>query len=310
MPAFTSLALAVGLGVSAAGAYTSYQGQQTAKQGAQQAQQGAMIQAEAARQQAEISKEQAGSSVQFAGKERDINILASQQSIDASNKSFDINKGIIAGQQDIEVQKQKAMELDARRQQLEVIRNQQRGRALSLTTGVAQGGSGFVGGSSARGGAQGQISGQTGVNLLGIQQNLQIGRDIFGLNEGISNNRIAQADLQHTYELQQAANQTTKANTAYDYAVVNAGYQTRLADTQTLMSQGSGQVAAGQGQMQLGQMQSSFGSQLMAAGPQIFSAGTNFNQLSGSSFWGSANSYSSNYNNVGFTGSPFMKLFS
>src|SRR6185503_4400068 len=166
MAALTALTLAAGIGTMAYGAYNSYQGQQQAKQGAQQAAAGAAIQAQAAREQAAISKEQAASSVVFAGQERDVNILASQQSIAASNQSFDINKGIIAGERSIEEQKQKAMELDARRQQLEVIRNQQRGRALSLTTGVSQGGSGFVGGSSARGGAQGQISGQTGVNLL------------------------------------------------------------------------------------------------------------------------------------------------
>lgn len=305
MAALTSLALAASVGTMAYGAYNSYSGQQQAKQGAQQAQRGAEIQAEAARQQAAISKEQAASSVVFAGRERDINILASEQSIAASNASFDINKDIIAGGRNIEEQKQKAMELDARRQQLEVIRNQQRGRALALTTATSQGasrGSGLQGG-------YGQISGQTGVNLLGIQQNLDIGRNIFGINQGISDSRVAQADLQHTYELQQAANQTTKAGIAYDYAIANAGFQTRLADTQTLMSQGQGQVNMGQGQMQLGQMQSQFGSQLMAAGPQIFSAATNFNQLSGSSFWGSTNNYSSNYNNVGFSASPYMKLF-
>lgn len=309
MPALTSLALAAGVGSMAFGAYNSYEGHQQAEQGAEQAQRGAQMQAEAARQQAGISKEQAASSVVFAGQERDVNILASQQSIDASNKSFEINKGIIAGERGVEEQKNKAMELDARRQQLEVVRNQQRGRALALTTGVAQGGQGFVGGSSARGGAYGQASGQTGVNLLGIQQNLEIGRNIFGLNQGISDSRVAQADLEHTYSLQQAANQTTKAQTAFSYAVANAGFQTRLADTQTLMSQGQGQVNMGQGQMQLGQMQAQFGGQLMSAGPAIFSAATNFNQLSGSSFWGSSNSYSSNYNNVGFSGSPVMRLF-
>ena len=110
MPALTSLALAAGVASMGYGAYQSYSGQQQAAAGAAQAQRGAQIQAEAARQQAAISKEQAATSVEFAGQERDINILASQQSVDASNKSFDINKGIIAGERNVEEQKQKLLQ--------------------------------------------------------------------------------------------------------------------------------------------------------------------------------------------------------
>src|SRR5258705_13379798 len=190
MAVLTSLALAAGVGSMAYGLYENSQGREQAEAGYQMQQQGAAIQAEAARKQAGISKEQAASSVEFAGKERDVNLLASQQSIAASNQSYDINRGIITSEQNIEQQKQNAMEIDARRQQMEIIRNQQRGRALSLTTAVARGGSGFVSGASARGGAYGQISGQTGTNLLGVQQNLEVGRNIFGLNTDISNQRI------------------------------------------------------------------------------------------------------------------------
>ncbi len=283
MAALTALALAAGVGSMAYGVYEKTQGQNQAQQGYALQQQGAQQQAYAASQQAQISKEQAASSVGFAGQERDINLLASQQSIEASNKSFEISKNIITSEQGVEKQKMQAMEIDARRQQMEIIRNQQRGRALSLTTGVAQGGSGFVGGASARGGAYGQIAGQTGVNLLGVQQNLEIGRNIFGLNQNISNQRIAGNELEHTYALQQAANQTAKANLTYQYAVSNAGYQTRLADTQTTMSQGAGLIARGGGQAALGQAQIASGNSFFQAGPSLFQMGMNTNQLFGGS---------------------------
>ena len=283
MAALTALALAAGVGSMAYGVYEKTQGQNQAQAGYALQQQGAQQQAAAAQQQAGISKEQAAASVGFAGQERDINLLASQQSIEASNKSFDISRNIITSEQGVEKQKMQAMEIDARRQQMEIIRNQQRGRALTLTTGVAQGGSGFVSGASARGGAYGQISGQTGTNLLGVQQNLEVGRNIFGLNTDISNQRIAGNELEHTYALQQAANQTAKANLTYQYAVSNAGYQTRLADTQTAMSQGAGLIARGGGQVALGQAQIASGNSFFQAGPSLFQMGMNTNQLFGGS---------------------------
>lgn len=269
------------------GLFGQNEGRETAERGYALQQQGSRIQAQAAKQQADISKEQAASSVVFAGRERDLNNLASQQSIAAANQSYGINNSTIQAQQQIEAQKAQAMELDARRQQLETIRNQQRNRALALATGVASGGS--VTNNSALQGAYGQASGQTGVNLLGIQQNLQIGRDIYGLNQNISNNQIAMNDLQRSYALQQAQNQTTRSNLTFDYAQANAGFQTRMADTQTLMSQGQGLVNQGSGLVSQGQMQTQAGNSLFSAGPSIFSMGSNADKLWGSSIFGSFN---------------------
>jgi len=279
----------------AAGAATSFMGYEKSQAGAEQAAAGSRIQAEAARQAAQISKEQAAASVVFAGQERDINIQAADQSVAAAGESRTINQGIVSQQRDIEATKRQAMEVDARRQQLEIIRNQQRGRALGLTTATSQGaskGSGLQGG-------YGQISGQTGVNLLGVQQNLQAGRAIFDANSNISDLNSQMADLTYNYAVQQAATQTAKSNLAYGYAQSNAAFQTRQADVQTLNSQGAGQVALGQGQMQLGSSQMALGGQLFSAGPSIFSAGTNFNQLYG----GSGSSFG------GYAPSPLMRWF-
>lgn len=298
MAALTSLVL--GGATMALGAYNSYQGSQQAKAGAEQAAAGARIQAEAARQAAGISKEQAAASVGFAGQERDINIAAADQSIVAAGQSRTINQGIVGEQREIEATKRQAMEVDARRQQLEIIRQQQRGRALGLTTATAQGaskGSGLQGG-------YGQISGQTGVNILGVQQNLQAGRNIFDSNASISNYNSDMADLTYNYAVQQAGIQTAKSNLAYGYAQSNAAFQTRQADVQTLSSQGAGQVAAGQGQMQLGQGQMQLGNQLFSAGPSIFNMGQNFNQLGGGqNFFGSSGG-------PGYSPSPLMRWLS
>lgn len=91
---------------------------------------------------------------------------------------------VVAGQQQgaaqrrAEEQRKKAMELDAQRKMMETVRMQQRARAMALATTTAQGAS-F---GSGLGGAFGQVAGQTGVNQLGISQNLELGRNIFDAN--------------------------------------------------------------------------------------------------------------------------------
>jgi len=85
--------------------------------------------------------------------------------------------------------RQQAMELSAKRQQMEVLRNSQRARSVALSNANSQGaqfGSGLAGG-------YGQISGQTGVNLLGINQNLEFGEQMFNLNNQLSQAKISYA---------------------------------------------------------------------------------------------------------------------
>jgi len=94
-------------------------------------------------------------------------------------------------EQQAEAQRRQAMEIKARRDRLEAIRVGQRARALGLASATSQGASGE--GSSGLQGAFGQISGQTGTNLLGITQPLEIGRNIFDINSQISQAKIAQA---------------------------------------------------------------------------------------------------------------------
>lgn len=97
------------------------------------------------------------------------------------------NQKIAKDEQAVEAQRQQAMELDAKRKQLEAVRNAQRARSVALTNATSQGAQY----GTATAGAYGQISGQTGVNLLGIDQNLQIGRNEFGINSDITQQRIS-----------------------------------------------------------------------------------------------------------------------
>jgi hypothetical protein len=101
-----------------------------------------------------------------------------QQQREAASQQAEAQQEMIRQQQRQERIRQRAMELDARRRQMEMLRNQQRARSLALATTTAQGasqGSGLAG-------AYGQISGATGFNMLGVSQNLALGREMFGSN--------------------------------------------------------------------------------------------------------------------------------
>lgn len=109
----------------------------------------------------------------------------------------------IALQQQVEEKHRTAMELDARRKQLENLRQVQRASSLGLAASVNQG-SQF---SSGAAGGQSQVASQGAWNSTGISQNLQIGEDIFGLNSQISTQKIAMANAQQNMQTGQAISQ-------------------------------------------------------------------------------------------------------
>lgn len=91
----------------------------------------------------------------------------------------------------INSEKQKAMEISGRRQQLETYRNMQRARAQAEQSAVTQGanfGSGLQGGLA-------QIASQGLFNLAGINSALDTGRAIAGYNDTISQDKIQLAQL-------------------------------------------------------------------------------------------------------------------
>ena len=87
--------------------------------------------------------------------------------------------------------RQQAMEVSGRRQQLEIMRNTQRQRAMGVQAAVSQGaqlGSGLVGGEA-------EIENEGLFGLQGINQNLQTGKQMFSLSNQISKQRANLASL-------------------------------------------------------------------------------------------------------------------
>lgn len=112
----------------------------------------------------------------------------------ASNakQSAQISQNIAGDEEGINDQKRQQMEMSARRQNLETLRNAQRQRSQATASAVNQGanmGSGIQGG-------LGQITDQTGTNLQGVNQNLAIGENIFNYNDQISEQKKALANVQ------------------------------------------------------------------------------------------------------------------
>lgn len=148
----------------------------------------------------------------------------------------------IAQQQKIEAQRKQQMELEAARAQKQVLRNQQRARAMSLATATAQGASY----GSALPGAYGGESGQANTNLLSIGQNLQIGQNIFGYNQQISNDRIAYAGAQADYAAGQGLSSLGGALVSNAQTITNIG-QVAFRGLQNGLSFGTGPGSYGMG---------------------------------------------------------------
>lgn len=112
--------------------------------------------------------------------------------VEAARRAEQHQKAIIEAEMRAEERRRRAMELEARRRSLEILRVQQRARSTALAVATNQG----MAYGSALPGAYGQISGQSGVNMLGVSQNLQLGQQMFDINAGISQNRIGMASAQ------------------------------------------------------------------------------------------------------------------
>lgn len=109
-----------------------------------------------------------------------------------AKKQAELSKQNFKYNQQLQENRHKAMLLASRRQQLEILRNSQRARAMGLNAAVSQGaqfGSGIQGG-------YGQVAGQTNTNLLGNFQSLELGQESYGLNRKISANNMLISESQ------------------------------------------------------------------------------------------------------------------
>ena len=98
---------------------------------------------------------------------------------------------IVSDEQQQAALQQQAMELDARRKQMDILRNQQRARSMATAAAANQGG---LFGSGLQGGF-GQISGDANNQQLGVAQSLSLGQSNFGITSDISAQRINLAGL-------------------------------------------------------------------------------------------------------------------
>lgn len=262
----TAIGLTLGAASLGYGIYERTQAQSDQEDAQRLRTQGYQTQATIARDRNQLSRDQSQTSREYASSNYDLETRASDLSRSYSNRSQEITRSTIQQEMAIQQQRRQAMELDASRKQKEVIRNQQRARSLALTTATAQGasrGSGLQGG-------YGQISGQSGVNALGIQQNLQIGRNIFDYNYQISQNRIAASELETQYSNDRADLQNERSQMLYNYALTNADYQDRSADLDTRWSNATGQLNYASGMSDSANYRSNSGSTYMNLGSTIF----------------------------------------
>jgi hypothetical protein len=230
MAAITGTVLAAtaiaGIGMQAYGMSKQQEGLAEQRRGQQIQAQGSMVQAQAAEQASGGSLRQ----------------------VEGAKEQNAATKAIVGLEFQAEEQRRRAMELDARRRNLEIVRMHQRANAIALTTANAQGaarGSGLQG-------AYGQTSGQTGFNLTGVSQQLEIGRNMFGINQDISNQRLAYA---------------RGGDIINEGAGIIAQSQGLSARGAGIIAQGGGIAAAGAGISAYGQGLSSFGGSLVNAAP-------------------------------------------
>lgn len=119
-------------------------------------------------------------------------IFGGMKASDEAHKQAQISQQNFQLETQVNAQRKQAMELSANRQQLENYRNTRRASSAGLAASVSQGaqmGSGTAG-------AQGQITAQGAWYDQGIAQNLSIGRNIFGLNDQISANKVQMSQSQ------------------------------------------------------------------------------------------------------------------
>lgn len=183
---------AVGLGASLLG---GFMGNSSSKQQAQIAQQQAMVQMQInQQQQASLALQQQVANIKY---QQDLgNLKASAETVQQ--------------QQQAEETRRNLMELDARRRSREAIRDTIIARANAVATGSSKGANVF--GSNADTSITGsisQIQNRGFSNVLGINQALYGGRNIFDINKNISDiwlgqNTASQGYLTQSFGLEQA----------------------------------------------------------------------------------------------------------
>lgn len=229
--AASTIIAAVGVGIGAVGAYTSYENGQKASQ-AQQA---------AAKNQAQIAALQA-SNVDV--QKQQLDLQSSQQLLQNQTQ-----RTVIQDQAQADTIRMQAAELDATRRKREAVRAGIIARANSLTAATNQGAT--QPGSTAIRQASASIQGQTNVNVTGINQQLDVGEKLFAINKDITS---------------QYLNASYKND---EFVNASKGLQTQVLDTQKQIYALGGEASNNYAQAAMYQSNAALGSGLANMGSMI-----------------------------------------
>lgn len=119
-------------------------------------------------------------------------IYGSLEQSQGAKAKYAAEKQIAGLEMQADEQRRQAMELSARRQQLQTVRTAQQARAMALSSAVGQGAQ-F---SSSAAAGQAQTSSQAAYANLGVSQNLQFGEQMFNINEQIDAQKIAESEAE------------------------------------------------------------------------------------------------------------------
>lgn len=118
-------------------------------------------------------------------------VMGGQAAAQASAQQAKISGQISGLDMQVNAQKQQQATLTYQRQQMQTIRNTQLARSMALTSATSQGaqfGSGLSGGLA-------QIGGQANTDQLNLNQNYQIGQNVFGLDNQIDQLKMQMASV-------------------------------------------------------------------------------------------------------------------
>jgi hypothetical protein len=113
-----------------------------------------------------------------------MSIFGSMSAADDAKQAAEVSRKITGVEQQENDVRRQAMELSARRNQMETMRNAQRARAQGINSAVNQGAN--LGADSSVKGAQAQNTSQEAYGLQGINFNLGFGRQMFNYDDQIS----------------------------------------------------------------------------------------------------------------------------
>lgn len=125
-----------------------------------------------------------------------LSLYGTQQQVKLAKEKAGEEQAIAMDEQRAEAVRYTAMVYDARRRQLETIRNAQRARAMAVSAAVNQGvGVGSTDYGSGLPGGEGQIAADAATSQKNISVNQQFGQQMFAVNSDIAGHKWKEAQI-------------------------------------------------------------------------------------------------------------------